>query len=204
MERRIVHPCIPGLQRYQRGLRNQPPPLLRIEEHKDEEDARDDKPVNVEKVPRAGNADGMPVALGGNHGRDIARIVLRGPDPIRGDTDRREPNPRGARRAVIVEVEARVIDQDRQTAPDQHHHENKVEEVAVAHPQRKAMWASKVVGIDLRDRRNIGESNWTALCAASNEIIAYLLKYFHVSRDGGLFGGDAFIVSPAAKSEIAQ
>ena len=98
-------------------IANQPPPLLRIEEHNDEEDARDDKPVNVEKVPRAGNAYGMPVARGGNHGRDIAGIVLRGPDPIRGDIDRREPNPRNARRAVVVEVKARVIDQDRQTAP---------------------------------------------------------------------------------------
>ena len=60
---------------------------------------------------------------------------------------------------MIVEVKARMIDQDGQTAPDQHCYKEKVEEVTVAHPQRKAMRSGKVVGIDLRDRRNVGKPN---------------------------------------------
>ncbi len=159
VECRIVYPGIPGLQQHERRLWNEPPPLLRIEEHDDEEDARDDEPVDVEKMPRAGDADGMPVAGRGNDGRDVASIVLRGPEPIRRDLDRRQPNPFAARRAVIVEVEARMIDQDRQAASDQHRHKKKVEEVAVAYPQRKAMRTGEVIGIDLRDRRNMGEPN---------------------------------------------
>jgi hypothetical protein len=59
---------------------------------------------------------------------------------------------------VVVEVQARMIGEDRQTAPDQHRHKNEVEEVTVAHPQRKAMRARKVIGIDLRDRRNMRKS----------------------------------------------
>ena len=52
-----------------------------------------------------------------------------------------------------------MIDQNGQTAPDQHRDKEEVEEVTVAHPQREAMRAGKVVGIDLRDRRNMGKSN---------------------------------------------
>ena len=83
VERRIVYPCVPGLQQHKRRLGNEPPPLLGIEQHDDEEETREDEAVNVEKVPRAGDADGMPVARRGNDGRDVARIVLRGPEPIR-------------------------------------------------------------------------------------------------------------------------
>src|ERR1017187_476252 len=51
MECRVVYPCVPGLQQYQRRLGNEPPPLFRIEEHDDEEDASHNKAVNVEKMP---------------------------------------------------------------------------------------------------------------------------------------------------------
>ena len=49
-----MYPCIPGLQQHQRRLGNEPPPLLGIKEHDDEEDARDDEAVDVEKVPATG------------------------------------------------------------------------------------------------------------------------------------------------------
>src|SRR6185437_11403202 len=158
VESRIVYPCIPGLQNHERRLGNEPPPLLRIKQHDYEEDAREDKPINVKKMPRAGNADGMPVARCGNDGRDVTSILLRRPHAIRRNVDWCEANPLASRCAVIVEVEARMIDKNRETAPDQHHHKNKVEEVAVAHPQRKAVWAGKVIRIDLWDRWNIWKS----------------------------------------------
>ena len=48
----------------------------------DEDDARDDEPVNVDEVPRSRDADGMPVAGRRYERRDVARVILRGPEPI--------------------------------------------------------------------------------------------------------------------------
>ena len=126
VERRIVDPCIPGLQQHERRLRNESPPLVRLEEHDDEQDARDYEPVNVEEMPQPGNADGMPVARRGNQRRKVAGIVLRGPEPVRRDLDRRQSNPLAIWCAIDVEVEARMIDQDRQATANQHCHEKEV------------------------------------------------------------------------------
>ena len=49
------------------------------------------KLVNVEKVPLAGNADGMPVARSDDHGKDIASVILRHAGPVRRDVDRGIP-----------------------------------------------------------------------------------------------------------------
>src|ERR1039458_9662367 len=62
VESRIVHPGVPGLQRHERGLWNDPPPLLSTKKHDDENNAREDEPINIEKMPRTGDADGVPVA----------------------------------------------------------------------------------------------------------------------------------------------
>src|ERR1039457_711055 len=50
VECRIVYPCIPGLEQYQRRLGNEPPPLFRIEKHDGEKDARNDEAVDVKKM----------------------------------------------------------------------------------------------------------------------------------------------------------
>jgi hypothetical protein len=38
----------------------EPPPLLGIEEHDDEEESRDNEAVDVKKVPASGDPDGAP------------------------------------------------------------------------------------------------------------------------------------------------
>ena len=73
----------------------------------------------------------MPVARCGDHRRDVASIVLCGPESIGRDLNRRQPDPLAAGSAIVVEVEAGMIDQDRQTTSDQHRRKKKVEEVAV-------------------------------------------------------------------------
>jgi hypothetical protein len=52
-----------------------------------------------------------------------------------------------------------MIGQNRQTAPDQHGHKKEVEEMTVAHPNRETMRTGKVIGIDLRDRWNMGQTD---------------------------------------------
>ena len=49
-----------------------------------------------------------------------------------------------------------MIGQDGETAANQHHQKKKIEEVAVADPERKTMRPGKIVGVDLRDGRNMG------------------------------------------------
>jgi hypothetical protein len=48
-----------------------------------------------------------------------------------------------------------MIGQDGKAAADEHGDEEEIEEIAVADPERKAMRACKVVGIDHRDGRNV-------------------------------------------------
>ena len=50
-----------------------------------------------------------------------------------------------------------MIGKNRQAASDQHRNEKEVEKVAVAHPQRKPMRTGEIVGIYLRDRRDMWE-----------------------------------------------
>jgi hypothetical protein len=52
-----------------------------------------------------------------------------------------------------------MIGQDRQAASNQHRNKKEIEEVAVTHPQRKAMRAGEVVGRYLWDRRNMWEAH---------------------------------------------
>src|ERR1035438_7054711 len=99
----------------------------------------------------------MPVAGCGNEWRKVARIVLRGPDPIRRNRDRGQPNPLATRCAVIVEVETRMIGKNRQAASDQHRNKKEVEKVTVAYPNRKTMRTGEIIGEDLRDRQNMRE-----------------------------------------------
>ena len=158
MECRVVYPGVPCLQQHQRRSGHDPPPLLGIEEHDDEENARDDEAVNVDEVPNPRNADGVPVTRCANDRRNVAGIVLRGPDAVARNLERRKPDPLAARRAVIVEIETRMIDQDRQAAANQHRHKKEIEEVAVTHPERKAVRPGEVVGIYLGDRRNMRQA----------------------------------------------
>ena len=51
-----------------------------------------------------------------------------------------------------------MIHQDGQTAANQHHHKKEIEEVAVAHPDRKPVRSCEVIGIYLRNGWNMRQS----------------------------------------------
>ena len=84
--------------------------------------------------------------------RNITGVVFRGPGAIAWDSYRCKPDPFAPRRAAIVEIQTRMIHQDRQTAANQHHHKKEIEEVAVTNPNRKPVRPYEVVGIYLRKR----------------------------------------------------
>ncbi len=58
--------------------------------------------------------------------------------------NRREPYPFRAGSAAVVEVQPRMIHQNRKAAANQDHHEEEVEEVTVTNPEREAVWPCSV------------------------------------------------------------
>ena len=163
-----MHPCVPGLQEHDGGSGYKPPPLFRIKEHDDEENAGEDESMHVDEVPDPRNADGVAIARCANQRRDVAGVVLCRPDSIAGNFKRRKPDPFASRRAVVIEIETRMIDQDGEPAADQHHDKKKIEEMAITDPERKTVRSSEVVWIDLGDWRNVrqpGDGNLDPGCS---------------------------------------
>src|SRR6185312_8304156 len=108
-------------------------------------------------------ADGMAIARCANERRNVTRIVFRGPDAVTWNCEGRKANPFASRRAAVIEIETRVVRQDRNPAADQNHHKQKIEEVAAAYPDGKAVRACEVIGIYLGNRRNGGHSAYRDL-----------------------------------------
>ena len=57
----VVYEGVPRLQEHERRSGHNPPPLLGIEEHDGEHNARDDEAVNVDEVPDPRNPNGVTV-----------------------------------------------------------------------------------------------------------------------------------------------
>jgi hypothetical protein len=81
----------------------------------------------------------MAIAGKRNERRHVTRIILRGPHPICSHADRREADPFGTWRAIVVEVETRMVRQNRQTAANQEGDEQEVEKVTIPKPDGKAV-----------------------------------------------------------------
>src|ERR1700689_5318832 len=109
-------------------------------------------------MPGASDSDSMAVTRGRNHGCNVAGVVLCRPKSVCWDFDRRESNPFATRGAGIVEVETGMVIEDRETASDQHHQKEEVEEMAVAHPEGESMRTGEVTRIHLQNRRDIGKT----------------------------------------------
>jgi hypothetical protein len=105
-------------------------------------------------MPDPRDTDGVPVSGRADQGRDIAGIVLRRPNPIAGNLERRKPDPFASWGAIVIEIQPRMIHQDRKAAADQERHKKEIEEMAVSDPERKAVRPRKVVGIYLGNGRN--------------------------------------------------
>jgi hypothetical protein len=74
--------------------------------------ARQNETVDVDEVPNARNADRMTVAGRADEWREIAGVVFGRPKPVPRNFDRCQAKPFTARRAMVVEVQTRVIHQD--------------------------------------------------------------------------------------------
>src|SRR6185437_1041059 len=72
---------------------------------------------------------------------------------------RREANPFRARRAIVVEIEPRMIYQNGEAAADQHHEKHEIKKVRPAKPPRKAMHACESSCVELGNRSEV----WKAI-----------------------------------------
>src|SRR5579872_164282 len=105
----------------------------------------------------------MAVTGSRNQRREISCVVLGRPDPIFGDTQRRETDPFRARRAMIVPVEAGMVHQNRQTAAHQHEDEKDIEEVTPPYPERKSVGSGGASGNRRGGRRQMRQAKGSML-----------------------------------------
>src|SRR5690348_2968812 len=163
IKRGIVDEGAPGLEENQRRSWNDALPLVRAEEQSDENDAGGDEAMHVNKMPNPRDANGMPVSGRTDQRRDVTSIIFCRPEAVAGNLERRETNPLGAGSTAIIEVQTGMINQDGQTTANQEHDEEKIEKMAVAHPNGEAVGSREIVGIDLRNRRKRGQSSYGKL-----------------------------------------
>src|ERR1035441_4322015 len=162
-------PGAPCLQEHDGGRGHQTPPLLGVEEHDDEENTRDDKPVDIDEVPNPRDTNRVPIARRADERRNIACIVFRGPDAVSRNLKWCQPDPLASRVAVVVEVQAGVVHQNRKAAANQHRYKEKIEEMAVADPERKPVWPCKVAWIYLGNLRNVRQARHRKLYPCSRD-----------------------------------
>ena len=115
------------------------------------------------RLPPSRKANGMAVARRANERRDVTRIIFRSPDAVAWNLQGRKPNPFAPRCAAVIEIETRVVHQDRKPAANQDRHKKKIEEVAVAYPCGKTVRPSEIVGIYLGNSRNSRHSRYCDL-----------------------------------------
>src|ERR1019366_281592 len=100
-------------------------------------------------MPHARNAYRVAIPWRSDNWRNVAGIIFRGPHTIARNLERRNPDPLAVWRAVVIEVQARMINQNGEATTDQHHDKTEIEEVAASNPKRKAVRSGEVIGIDL-------------------------------------------------------
>ena len=105
----------------------------------------------------------MPITWRANERRKITGIIFCRPESVARDLKWREPDPFAPRCAVIIEIQARVVNEDGESASNQQHHKKEIDEVAVTHPERKAVQPCEVVGVYLRNGWNGGKSRYGTL-----------------------------------------
>ncbi len=123
------------------------------EEHHAIQEPGDDEPMDDDEVPGARHADGVSVTGRSDERREVALIVVRRPQSVTRHLQGREMDPLAPRRAVVVEIEAGMIGENGEPAPNQQHDEQEIEEVAVANPHREARQRHAAGGGCRRDGR---------------------------------------------------
>lgn len=158
MKRRVMNEGIPSLHNHKRRGGDNAAPLIGREQQADEDEASDDESVNVDEVPNSRDADCVAIAWRTNDWGDIARVIFCRPNAVTRDFEGSEPDPFTAWCAPVIEVKPRVVVQNRQTATNQQHHKEEIEEMAVADPEREAMRPGKIARVDLRDWGNMWQT----------------------------------------------
>src|ERR1035438_4165928 len=105
----VMDPGVPRLQKHERRRGHQTSPLFGIKEHDDEENTRDDKPVNIDEVPDPRDSNRVTIARGTDERGNIASIVFRSPDTVSRNRERCQPDPLTSRSAVVIEVQTGMI-----------------------------------------------------------------------------------------------
>jgi hypothetical protein len=106
--------------------------------------------MNRKEVPCSRHTYGVPVP-GQSHQRgNVAGVVLRCPQPVRGNCNRREPHPFRIWRAMSVPIKPRVIHQNGESASGQEQKEKEVHEVGQSQPRGKTVWTWRICRIDCR------------------------------------------------------
>src|ERR1035437_7622826 len=164
-----MYPGVPCLQKHDGGRGHQTPPLFGVEEHDDEENTRNDKPVDIDEVPDPRDTNRVPIARRADERRNIACIVFRSPDAVARNFERCQPDPLASRSTVVIEVQTGVVGQNRKAAANQHHYKEKIEEMAVADPEWKPVWPCKVAGIYLGNLWNVRQSRHGNLYPGSGD-----------------------------------
>src|SRR5665213_373534 len=105
----------------------------------------------------------MPVAGSRNHRREIAGVVLRGPQAVLRHLEGSETDPLRSRRAMVIPVKPRMIHQDGEAAADEHEQEEQIRKVAPANPERKAMGPARSTCGRSRGRSKVRQSEESIL-----------------------------------------
>jgi hypothetical protein len=79
------------------------------EEEGDVDDSVSDPEEDAEKMPLAGDSDGVASAGDSDPGGEVAGVLLGGVHAVGGHFDGGEADPLGAGRAVDVPIEARMV-----------------------------------------------------------------------------------------------
>src|ERR1051326_128788 len=155
MEGGIMDERIPGLYQYNSRGRHNPSPLLGYEEQRHKDQSCDNEPIDIDEVPRARHPNCMAITGQRKQGRDVTRIVLRGPHTVLRNCQRRESNPFGPGRAMVIEIESRGVHENGKTTSDEHHHKEKIKEVGITNPHGKAMRSGWRHLVELRHGWNV-------------------------------------------------
>ena len=106
------------------------------------------KSVNREKMPCSRHPHGVPVSGQSQPRRNVTGIVLRRPQAVGRNLERRKPHPLRIRRAMTVPIKSWVIHQNGESAADKEHQKKEVHKMGQSQPCGEAMRSRRIFQID--------------------------------------------------------
>ena len=143
---RVGQQGVPGLGQDSPRGGNQAVPRPGAHEEGDVDDAVEQPEAGGHPVPGAPQPD-LGSAGQGQQGGEVALIVPGGEGPLlEGHLVLGEPDPLGAGLALVLEVEARVRGDDLNPGAEEHAHEEEVDEMGDAQPEREDLSVRALLG----------------------------------------------------------